>query len=154
MGVYCGPPDTGGAVKNIYRAGLLGIATGFLAVSGTGAAMAAYYESAKKHYTVNGHSYYNEAVIYDSGQGQTIQVHHSGNAPTSWMGVKGRVYWDGGTLCNTSVWRYNSSGPDYWLDVTFASGCGGYIYSKGQTKAWNGSDYPIRSTERTINVFT
>lgn len=134
------------------RAGLIGATVGCLLAAGMSAAYAAVW-SAGKTFSSNGVSYRN-STYGDNGSsvGTVLHRNNHGQASEGKMGARARVYWDDGTLCEASVWRYNSQPTDHFR-TTRDHNCGGYIFSRGRTKTWNGNGYKNISTKRTPNWY-
>ena len=107
-----------------------------------------------KSFATNGKSYQNRSRINYSGAEARIR-RVEGAAPQNTMGVRSRVYYDGGTLCKASTWEYNGmrypEGEILFLFVTHD--CGGLLYGQGNTRTWNGEDYREVPTLKTPMVF-
>jgi hypothetical protein len=134
------------------RAVLAGALVGGLLGLGVTAAFAAV-SSGPKYFTTNHVGYGNSAfgdVLDQAGTYLDRQDH--GSADPGKMGARGRVYWDGGTLCNASVWRYNTQSTTHF-EVSFDHDCGGWVFSRGVTHTWNGNGYETVDTLRTPNWY-
>jgi len=79
-----------------------------------------------------------------------VRLDH-GSASPGKMGARARAYWQGGPLCQATATRYNSSDANYF-GVQAPIDCGGYVYSKGFTKTWNGNGYEHVVTYRTVSL--
>lgn len=129
---------------------------GVLVTLGGGTAYAATaYSNVSSVGPVNGRSYTNQAYITNGGgtgwlYASTTTRSTSGNAPTSYMGVQPRLFYQG-TICRLGGWYYNSSGPA--VSVTAGTntvsrlGCvSAPHYSYGVAKYFNGSAYNAHFT--------
>jgi hypothetical protein len=76
---------------------------------------------------------------------------HSGNIPAGYMGAYARLYDEAGTLKAQRGWYYND-GPAWGISVvTLPYYVHGTYYSKGLTRAYNGSGYSTYATFRSPN---
>lgn len=71
-------------------------------------------------------------------------------AAANHLGVRARVYFDGGALCQRTSTLYNDERTSNF-EVRFHDNCGGYVYSQGFTRVWNGTAYTDRVTYKTAN---
>lgn len=139
------------AVCTLIMGILLGIST---------AVYAATVSSDYNYYgPVKGYDYKNKSyctTYTDIGtSGDTlVSSDDSGNIPVGYMGVQGRLYYQGGTLKAASTWEYNDSLIYGFTQSTGAlsSTHGTYYYSKGKTKAYNGDGYNTYWANATPNI--
>lgn len=126
------------------------------AVLGLGATAAhAEVWSSTKTFESGGVTWKNESF------GQMVNGHYAGSRvwrqsgsqfPTGWAGVRARVYFSSGVLCDATVWSYNPE-PRTSFNKSFEPNCEGYVFSQGQTRAWDGDSYVTSSTRPTPNWY-
>lgn len=141
--------------RNVIKVLVTAALVGALSGAGAGAAQAAYSWTTWGVYgPINGWTYANRAGA-DNGIDHVatdLRTNNGAQAPTSYMGVLARaLVSSSGAVCKSSSWAYNSSGPSSTLAI-YITATGGscptsvYLYSKGQTRAYNGTGYTAYST--------
>lgn len=105
----------------------------------------------------NWSSYVNDCrnrSLVDTGISRT-ETHrvNSGETLAGRMGTQGRTYWDDGPMCSSTVWRYNTE-PARVHITRYSNGCGGWIYSQGASRTWDGSGYGTYPSFRTPNYLS
>lgn len=137
-------------MRSGIKVGVVGVIVASLLSLAAAAAYAVVWSSHTR-FKSNGVSY-GSSSYGDNGPyvGALVHRYSHGKAPVGKMGVRARIYYADGTLCKASAWRYNTKPTDH-LTISLKHNCGGWLYSKGATRTWNGNGYTTRSTTRTPN---
>ncbi len=136
---------------------VIAIAAAFVASVFVGlgnAANAGQATSALGYYTVNGHQYQNQAVIWTQtnyAYATTINGWSSGTATSGWAGARGRLFTSGGTLSCEGANTYNSAGVNNATGLSCSRSTSGAWYSYGVALGWNGSGYTSFYTYQSPN---
>lgn len=139
--------------RSFVRAILAGLVVGFISAVVIPQAYA-YVSSTSKTFLVNGSDYY----VFSYGQktnehtGTYVSKVSQATVPVGNLGARARIYFDDGTLCTKSAMFYNNS-PTSRQDTHIENPCGGFIYAKGVSKVWNGTNYKTVYSNRTPNWY-
>lgn len=133
------------------------LSVGFLVGLFGGVAHAATTSGSQKIFSVAGNSYGNQAALstnstYRAATSFTWRVANA-YEPAGELGALARVYWDGGVLCKSTSWRYNTASANSFQTSYRDHGCGGWIYSRGRSAVWDGNSYDRRDTYSTVNLY-
>ena len=140
------------------KACAIGFAIGVLVGLVTPVALAGTaYSSWKSYGPVLGYPYRNRAfVVTSSGVGawaySEVETTDGRNAPAGYMGVMENLYNGSGNLMKTRGWSYTpDASQGYFVPTTPPVTNHGNYYSKGQSRAWNGSSYNTYNTNQSPN---
>jgi hypothetical protein len=120
------------------------------------AAFAGNADGARAVFTVNGQSYVDYSTILTSSGSEyanTATGPSSGTVATGYLGSRGRLFNDAGTMQCQSAIAYNTQSlvaGQYW-NGQCANSLHGNFYSYGVSFGWNGSGYNASYNFRTVS---
>ena len=129
----------------------------------TTTAFADFGYSDNKYETVDGIEYYFYSLIHNEVKGQinfqtTIApTDRDATIPTGAMGVCAKLYKSSGALVTSTEWDYSdwTNGTQVLLQSdSYTPTAGGFFYSQGQVKIYNGKGYTTFTSYATANFTT
>ena len=148
---------SGGIVARKRIAVVSGSLVGLLVGAVASPAVAATFVSAWDSYFADGKKFENQSILIDgtdiSMVGVTMQKANGTVASINRMGMRPRVYFDSGALCEAGVWRYNGT-PQPSMTAYIVHECTGYVFSRGNTRALDSDGtYKTREAKRTVSNY-
>jgi len=140
-------------MRQVLRAVVVGLFAGGILGTAAFAAHAMTYGT-WSNFTSNSVGYRNQSGVDSASRAITVlQRLDHGQADPGKMGGKTRMYWSGGTLCAASVERLNDTPTTLW-SLQINTNCGGLVYSRGYTMAWNGGGWYNLATDKSPTIGT